>query len=361
MPTRDQIARPQATRVLPVAAGVVFLLGSGAASHADTPNGHPAGFSAQGVTGLEMRQEHTEFVFHTASDSAEYSSRLILWNPQRSRIVRLLFDLRDAQWAGATDSSDIAPPVVSIAVNGRPIPLAHGESSFQWRFQLDSPSRRQMDVRATTTFRWEPDDCQSPPFTLGWRVSSDSVFDVRRADRTVVFRFDPPVSLMAVRNYGDSAVFERGTIVWHWQGAAPAFWIGYEPNLANEYTDNFPGRYTIPLGYTWDNEYLGYDSSCDIPDIEWAGREGNPDSMTTEIRAWVEDYKRDAVTAIDEICRHHGVSSTAAESLLTQGLAALNPVERRNLRLALALVPILDVNDKPTAIVRKMDAVWSSR
>src|SRR5947207_2685405 len=81
----------------------------------------------------------------------------------------------------------------------------------------------------TALFRWEREDCASPPFRLGWRVSSDSVFDVNHAEREVVFRFDPAVSLMAVRNWGDSSVFERGVLTWKWRGTAPAFWIGYEP------------------------------------------------------------------------------------------------------------------------------------
>ena len=342
-------------------AGMVLMLSAGEVSHAGTPNGYPGGFSSHGLTGLTIRQERTEFTFHTRSDSIWYVTRVRFWNPGGARSTSLFLDFRDAQWAGASDPSEISPPAVSITVNGRPVTPAQGESPFQYRFGLDSPARREVEVRATALFRWEREDCASPPFRLGWRVSSDSVFDVSHAEREVVFRFDPAVSLMAVRNWGDSSVFERGVLTWKWRGTAPAFWIGYEPDLADEYIESFPGRYTIPLCYLWDHEYLGYDSSCEIPDIDWAGREGYPDSMTAEIRAWVESYRQDATSVIEAVCAHHGVSPGAADSLVSKGLHALNPVEQRNLRFALALVPILDVTEKPTTILRKMEAIWPGR
>ena len=247
-----------------------------------------------------------------------------------------------------------------VAINGRDVETLDDSEAYRFRFALDAPVRLPVAVEAHGSFRWVADDCVAPPYRLTWRGSADTVFDATRAIRQTTFQFSPPVSLMSVSTSSDGGVFDHGTLTWRWRGASPEFQIGFEPLLADEHTDLFQGRYVFPLDYQWDHEYLdGPSSICEMGDLDWAGEEGEPDSMTADMRGYVESLRAEARYVLEQISAKHSLipPGTNPEAFvlagkldLSVGLTRLNPVEERNLRYAIALLPILDVSRRPAAI-----------
>src|SRR5262245_14932691 len=309
-----------------------------------------------------MRKETTNFTFFRQADSVRYVCRAELWNPGPKRRVALFLEFRDA-WCpnDAVEGEPCIPPSVTVSANGRAVTVRRGENPYQVCFGVEAPGHGTVVVEGMSWFRWERADCIPVDHSMGWKVSEDSAFSVDGAEREVVFRFAPPVSLMSVAGYADGAVFERGALTWRWRGKARGFDIGFDSLLEDENTEAFQGRYTLPLDYQWDHEYLGWTgSSCERDEIDFAGTEGVPDSLTSEMRTWVEDYRKEALSAVTQICARHGLTPPssrpgAMQDLGADALAALNPVERSNLRFALALMPILDVSKRPTAILADME------
>ena len=322
--------------------------GLGARAHASTPKGFPTGITADAPTALLLLEERTRFVFYAAAESVAYSTRVRLHNPGGAARFPLQLGFKNTEVR-----VEEQPPAYEVRLDGKPLASSIegkscGEGGFthpsEWivHFPAEIAAGADATIEARATFALVNDPCSGVDYQVDWELD-ESAFDIARADRTIVFTFEPRRSPLGVFAQPFGAIFTDGGIEWHWVGAAPDrfFYIGLVDYPDRKHVEWFPARYVFS-GYVWDREHLSFWADCSIEEIEYAAEPGAPDTMTAGIREWIAGNRGRAERTLREIAAHHA------------SVDSLNPVELRNQEAARSALEALDVTKRPSEILKAL-------